>query len=129
MSRQLDIMSESNERLARVETKLEYHGSLLDRMERHMESISLAHQESAKAVAQIPGLMEKLISQGDRLDYHAARITRVEATADGAIEGVKSLNKLRPVITRMQMITRTTVWLAGIAVGGCITVAIKGIFL
>lgn len=120
-------MAEVNERLARVETRLDNQGEMLARLDRHMEAMSSSHAEMAKAVSQIPSLFNQMldiqritVDQGDRL-------TALETEMAQSRKARERLTKvIEPRVNRSHTISSITAWTAAIAVSAVITATAKG---
>ena len=115
-------MAEVNERLARVETRLDGQGDTLHKLERHMETMSNAQSEMAKAVSQFPQILEK--SQNLQEDIAAQNVRLAEneerlKQAEDSISGFK--DRVEPKVNRSHVVASIAAWLAAaliVAVAG-----------
>lgn len=122
-----EIMAEVNERLARVETKVDNQGDLLERLDRHMETMSDSHAEMARAVGQIPGLFNQMLDvqkitadQGNRLTDLEREMVHSRAHR----EHVRTV--VEPKVQRSHFISSVTAWGAALAITAVITAGTKG---
>ncbi|MCK0743580.1 hypothetical protein [Chromohalobacter nigrandesensis] len=123
----LGIMAETNERLARVETRLDGQGEILNRLERHMESMSDSHAEMAKAVAQIPHLFHQMIEVQQTTSDQAARLAALESEMEHSRRSRKHLREvLEPRVNRSHFVSNVTAWAAALAITAVVTAAAKG---
>ena len=127
-STSLDQMSESNERLARVEQRLESHGDTLIRLERHMETMSDAHCEMSKAMGEIPSLLRKNDSIQQDLNGQIARIFALEKGMEHCQKiNQHLLDKIEPRVNKSYFIANVAAWLVGtviVSAAGAISIGI-----
>lgn len=123
----LGIMAEVTERLARVETRLDGQGEILNRLERHMESMSDSHAEMAKAVAQIPQLFHQMIEvQQSTADQHA-RLVALESEMEHSRKARQHLREvIEPRVNRSHFVSSATAWAAALAISAVVTAVAKG---
>lgn len=120
-------MAETNERLARVETRLDNQGDMLVRLDRHMESMSESHAEMAKAVSQIPTLFSQMLEVQRTTVDQGARIAALEtemAQSRRARQHIRDV--VEPKVNRSYFVSNVSAWLAATLVAGVITAAAKG---
>ncbi len=123
----LGVMAEMNERLARVETRLDSQGALLSRLERHMESMSDSHAEMAKAVAQIPHLFTQMIDVQKTTADQALRLAALESEMAQSRKARQHLRDvIEPRVNRSHFVSSATAWLAALALTAVVTAASKG---
>src|SRR5690554_3678455 len=121
------IMAEVNERLARVETKVDGQADVMARLERHLETMSVSHAEMAKTVAQIPALFNQMldiqrvtVDQGDRL----ATLEREMEHSRAAREHLRDV--IEPKVNRSHFVSGATAWVAALVLTAFITASTKG---
>ncbi|MDT0499694.1 MULTISPECIES: hypothetical protein [unclassified Halomonas] len=121
------VMAEMNERLARVETRLDGQGEILTRLERHMESMSDSHAEMAKAVAQIPNLFNQMLDVQKITADQGNRLTALEKEMLHARQHREHVRTVvEPRVQRSHFISSVTAWGAALAVTAVITAGTKG---
>lgn len=120
-------MAEVNERLARVETKVDGQADVMARLERHLETMSVSHAEMAKTVAQIPALFSQMldiqrvtVDQGDRL----ATLEREMEHSRAAREHLRTV--IEPKVNRSHFVSSATAWVAALVLTAFITASTKG---
>lgn len=120
-------MAEANERLARVETRLDGQGEILNRLERHMESMSDSHAEMAKAVSQIPGLFNQMLDVQRITAEQGNRLTALEEEMLHARQHREHVRTVvEPKVQRSHFISSVTAWGAALAITAVITAGTKG---
>ena len=113
-STSLDEMTEANERLARVEQRLDSQGDTLTRLERHMETMSNAHSEMSKAMGQIPHLLEKNQEIHSLVMQQGSKIAVLEKSMESRQALDEHVRKrIEPKVNKSHFIANLAAWAAG----------------
>lgn len=120
-------MAEMNERLARVETRLDGQGEILTRLERHMESMSDSHAEMAKAVAQIPSLFNQMLDVQKITADQGNRLAALEQEMQQSRQARHHLRTvIEPRVNRSHFVASMAGWTAALLVTTVVTATAKG---
>lgn len=123
----LGIMAEVNERLARVETRLDGQGEILNRLERHMESMSDSHAEMAKAVSQIPHLFSQMLEVQKTTADQGVRLAALETEMAQSRKARQHLRDvIEPKVNRSHYVASVTAWAAALVISAVVTAYAKG---
>ncbi|QTP60913.1 hypothetical protein HNO53_20670 [Billgrantia antri] len=121
------IMAEVNERLARVETKVDTQADVMARLERHLETMSASHAEMAKTVSQIPALFNQMLDIQRTTADQGDRLTVLERDMEHARTARDHLrNVIEPKVNRSHFVSSATAWLAALVLTAFITASTKG---
>jgi len=120
------IMSESNERLARVETRLNHHGELLERMDEHMRRLSESQAEMSRTLAVNGAVLQQFLELAQKTAEQDNRLTALEGSQLRTNRRLSELEQLPPKVSRNSLIASAGIWLAGTVLVIVLGAAVKG---